>query len=431
VAPVHLAAWLFLGGLLALLAALGLRSAVQALAAILILCLTAVWISRTVGIYVGAAIIAARIGTVLISTLIVEHYISATGADVEMYRALGKEIADSLWRFGIWPASGETWGTAAYINFSGLCYFLFGSNPLVIAFISSGAGAIGSILFYKGFVQYYGRPSRSLLVLFFWPSVVYWSSIEGKDPWSFLLVGLGFWGISTVFTANSRRAVGACLASSIGLFFLRPHIAVLYLGAIAFCLLFHTRPKTTRQGISRAFSVVILLIALACGIFVQKIWTGSEVEAGEIPYQVSERLEGLNTGGSAIEVPEFSSWTAMAAYIPAGAATVMFRPFPWEEGDSFLKISSIDQLGLTVIICLIVANLVSALRKKRISAILRDKLLLFLLGYCMGFVVLMLFVSGNLGTLVREKIQLFPFALCAAASLRLHSRHPDISAQRG
>jgi hypothetical protein len=418
--------------LVALLFSEGATSDAQVICLTVPLAWILVWIFRnTEDFYVAFGLVGARVVTVLVATLFIEpYYLSSTGLDAELYHAFGMQVSQALRLNGALPVTDLYWGVKSYSVYTGLCYLLFGTSRLAMKFLNTGIAAVGSIFFYKAYVLYYGRTSKSLrLLLFFSPTLLYWSSIHGKDPLTFFSLGLGFWGTAEFAKKGSKWGYFTCLLAALCLFLIRPHIACVYLGALS--LVFIVRSLSAKKALApRLGSVACLALALLAADFaVHDYLQDLESSPDAILERVSTQHAALDTGNTALEVPSLVGWEAVVAYLPYGAATVMFRPFPWESGGVFFRLTSLEQLVLTAaemtfIVCLVLGFLKRSTcgRRLNILQVPTDALTVFVAAYWIGFVLLFAYMAGNLGTLAREKIQLAPFIWCGAFAVATRYR---------
>ena len=410
--------------LIGLLFSEGLVSYGQQTSLVVLIALILIWLVHSAeSPHIAAALVAARVSTVLVATIFIEpYYLSTTGADAELYHSVGIQVSQTLRLNGNLPVTGLSWGTNNYAIYTGLCYLLFGPSRLAVKLLNTGIGAMGSVLFYKGYVSYYERTSHNLrLILFFSPTLLYWSSIHGKDPLTFCSLGLGFWGMAKLAKEDSKRGLIACLLAALCLFLIRPHISCVYLGAMS--IVFIVRSLSSRNTATLRFAAAsCLALALLVGNFaVHDYLQDRESSPDAILDRVSTQHSALDMGNTALSVPSLTGWEAAAAYLPYGAVTVMFRPFPWESGNFYLKLISLEQLAVTAaeitfIVYFLLGLSKDSLRRVRlkISGPPIDALALFFTAYWIGFVLLFTYLSGNLGSLARERIQLIPLVWCGA-----------------
>jgi hypothetical protein len=410
--------------LVALLFSEGCAAYGQGINLTILLAWVLVWIFRNAeSSYMAWTLLAARIGTVAVATIFIEpYYLSRTGSDAELYHSVGMQMAQTLWTTGTLPITSLNWGTNCYSVYTGVCYLLFGPYPLAVKLVNTGIAAVGSILFYKAYVFYYGRRNLALqLLLFFSPALLYWSSIHGKDPLTFFSLGLGFWGTAKFTREGSRKGFFVCLLAALFLFVIRPHVACVYLGALSVVFLFRSLSAKKSAATRIASVACLILVVLTANFVINDYIQDGASSADAILVRVSNQHDGLDTGNSALEVPSLRGWQGALAYLPYGAVTVMFRPFPWESGGFFFKLTSAEQLllsgaELVFIGCLLFALLNGSFRGMR-QIFTRDPvdaLAVFVTAYLIGFVLLFTYIAGNLGSLAREKIQLAPFVWCGA-----------------
>jgi len=430
-----LVAWLIVIPIVGLLFSEGYVRCAQQISLALAAGCMLIWLFRNAGTpYATLALIAGRLATVAVATIFIEpYYLSTTGLDAELYHSVGMQVAESLWNNGKFPIIGLNWGTNGYGIYTGICYLLFGVSPLAIKLLNTGIAAAGSVLFYRAFVLHYRRTNQVLRVLlFFSPALLYWSSIHGKDPLTFFSLGLGFFGIAKFAKEGSNTGLFLCLLGGLFLFFIRPHIACVYLAALSLVFLLLSFSKK-RSVMARFASIACLtFVILGANFVVHDYLQGGVSSADAILEGVSAQHDALDSGKTALDVPNLTGWESAVEYLPYGAATVMFRPFPWENGGLFFRLTSLEQLALTAAEIVFIGYFLVGLFQGSlrgiygvISRLSKDALATFVCAYLVGFVLLFTYIAGNLGTLAREKIQLAPFVWCGAFAVvsRCHNSY--------
>jgi hypothetical protein len=405
----------------------GLTSFAQAIAKVLVyslLCLAIFTLSKDP--WLACSIISTRIIVLAISVLYIVPFLDAeTGTDAQMYHAVGIQVSHSIMGGGVIPDSGEGWGTSFYAIFTGIWYALSGVSQLGIMIFNSLIGAIGSLMFYRTLVENYGEPNRVLkYLIIFDPSVVYWSSIHGKDPCIFFFLGLLFRSLSRLFRSGGYKPLGLYLLSLAGMFIIRPQTALLCALAVLITLLIlRLRSPILDPAIRLCFRLSAAAVAVSA--LVVFVFYGSVAEAAGpgLLEKLSAVLSGVSYGGTAIDVPTFYSWIDLLVYLPVGMIVVLFRPFPWEQGNTFIRLAGLDQLPLSAAFLLIAWGVMKHFRVfftkvgRGAKGTFLDPLRIFLLVYCLGFVLMFAVITGNVGTLVRERIQVATFAWGAAFAM--------------
>jgi hypothetical protein len=265
-------------------------------------------------------------------------------------------------------------------------------------------GLIALFILYRAAVVVSGRRDpRILLALGCVPSVLFWSSILGKDP--VVLLGIALYAHGVTHWLQKRRlaflptaAIGLWIATAMRLW-LAPML-LLPLAVVALVCARHALSRVAIVGGSAA--------ALAIGIarFGQRF-----AVAG-----LSDSLEALRTtsqswatGGSAqVIAADLSSPVELLKFLPRGIAAALVRPLPGEIMNPFGLLAGFENGAL------IVALLVAVTRVRR--AQLRQPIVI----WAIGFVLLWATVYGpfsyqNLGTAVRFRLQVLPVMLLLLA----------------
>jgi Dolichyl-phosphate-mannose-protein mannosyltransferase len=418
-----------LAGLLAVavLLCIGLISVAHALSTVLVyflLCAVIFAVAKEPSL--ALSLIIARMVAVAIAVLYVQPFLEAeTGTDAQMYHVVGIQISHSILTTGTIPDPGEVWGTNAYAIFTGIWYALFGVSQLRIMVFNSLLAAIGALMFYQTFVEYYGKPKWIFkLLLLFDPSVLYWSSIHGKDPLIFFCLGLMFRSLSRLLRSGGLRPLVLYFLAVGGMFLIRPQVAFLCGSTVLVALIIlRLRAPFQNSAIRLCFRLSAVVAAMSALVLFDFYGSLGGASGPGMLEKLSAVVSSLSFGGTAVDIPTFYSWRDLVSYLPIGALIVLFRPLPWEAGNTYIRLAGLDQLLLTCAFLLIAWGVIKRLaprrgvREVRWKSGFADPLVIFLLVYCFGFVLLYGVISGNVGTLVREKIQVGGFAWCAAFAL--------------
>lgn len=259
-------------------------------------------------------------------------------------------------------------------------------------------GLIAVYLFYRaaGIV----RPFRTPRLLYFvglFPSVLFWSSVLGKDP--LVLLAISLYAFGTVGLTVRRRpgyivplAVGVFIASAVRTW-LGP-ILLLPLVWVGVRRIPGVLRKTAFLG------VLALALTVAIGRFQERL----AIRAWQDIYSVTESLAEGWEGGSAEKVEvEFNSIGSMLAFLPAGTFRALFRPLPGEVMNPFGILAGLENLFLLALVAL-------AFWRARLSR-LREPLVQWAILLIAAWAGVYGFVSSNLGAAVRFKLQVLPIML--------------------
>jgi hypothetical protein len=411
----------------ALLLAIGLTSSAQIAATMLVfflLCAAIFSISRDPAL--AGSVIFVRLVVVVVSVFYIYPFFEAeTGSDAQLYHDAGVQISHSILANGVVSGTGEVWGTNFYAIFTGFFYALCGASALRVMIFNSMIAALGSFLFYRTFIENYAQPHWALkYLILFDPSILYWSSIHGKDPGVFFCLGLLFRNLSKMFRTGGTKPLLLSFVALAGIFLIRPQVALVCAFAVLVTLLLvRLRSPFPNQSVKVCFRMSIVAV-LASAMVVGIVYGRIEEFSGEASLtQLSTIVGGVSYGGTALDVPQISTWTDVFTRLPAGVIVVLFRPFPWETGNTFIRLAGMHQLLFSAASLLLLLGLLHRFLRARVKSGAEavnssmDPLTIFVILYCAFLTVLFAALVGNLGSLVRAKIQLAPFVWCAAFAL--------------
>ncbi|RJR47034.1 MAG: hypothetical protein C4576_10125 [Desulfobacteraceae bacterium] len=303
---------------------------------------------------------------------------------------------------------GGSLGTENFLRFILIVSMLTGPFYHAIKVAFAFMGLLGVWFFYRAVVVGIGQPNSTIFYLLaFFPSILFWSSILGKDPLQFLFLGLYSYGTAIWLVERRLGASPWIVVGLAGAYMLRPWISVMGGAALIFATLLG-RCRAWQVGIMFVFALPILVYVgqKTLSVFVmggpdidlvlnsmQTISSGYASDAGSGDKDV---------GGSAADSADVS-W-------PVAFFAGLFRPLPFDITNPFTALAAVEN---TVVLLLAVV----ALFRCRLGY-LRDPLILWPLLYTLmwagthGFIVLVNFGSG-----VRYKLQMWPFFLLFLACL--------------
>lgn len=261
-------------------------------------------------------------------------------------------------------------------------------------------GLVGVYLTYRGAVRALGYGDlRVLWILALFPSVMFWSSILGKDPLA--LLGIGMYAYGVMSWVRTRRwvfllvlALGVWIATLIRLWagpILLFPLIVFAVGGI---------PGWWRKS---AF------IALAAGATLLTVSRFADAFGLETAQDVIATTDAVSRawaeGGSGQRVQvQFTGVGSMVRFAPYGAFTALFRPLPGEVMNPFGMLAGLENVVLLALVA--AAALRTRLRTLRRPLVLWAAVLVAVWASVYGFISFQ-----NLGTAVRFKLQILPVLL--------------------
>ena len=128
--------------------------------------------------------------------------------DSTVYDRYGRVFAESFrsFDFAVDPERPIP-GTGFLRVLTGVVYAIFGSDRFTGFLIFGMLSLIGCWFFYRAFSTAMPNADhkRYAILIFFWPTVVFWPAAIGKEAWMILSLGLASWGAAKRVPAPSQR----------------------------------------------------------------------------------------------------------------------------------------------------------------------------------------------------------------------------------
>ncbi|AFZ20907.1 hypothetical protein [Allocoleopsis franciscana] len=271
-------------------------------------------------------------------------------------------------------------------------------HALKVSFAMTGLVAI--YIFYRAVVIFLKREEISILyVLALFPSILFWTSIIGKEPMALLGIGLYTYGMIGWYRRKQScylwvLAVGVAIATYIR-FWISPILLIPVTVILMLC----------RQS---TFTKIILTIVVGIGIGfainrIQNVFEIASLQDLLVSLNTLSRL--WNYGGSAQVIStDFTQIDQLITFIPFGAFTALFRPLPGEVLNPFGLLAGLENLLLLFLLCL------AALRTRRKD--FKNPIVLWATLLVLTWATVYSFISfQNLGAAVRFKLQILPILL--------------------
>lgn len=297
------------------------------------------------------------------------------------------------------PVGGMGWGNGTE-NMIGLAWVHSSLLPdsfhaMKVSFAM--VGLVSVYLLYRAAVKFWGREDRRLLyALGLFPSVLFWSSILGKDPVQLLGIALYVYGVVGVRRSRHWWLYLAPLAAGVALSaFIRLWSApILVLPLLVFVF------RGIRGVVPRA--AFLLLTAWALNVAVGRFSQMFGLLTLQDVYSTVDSLsQGWEGGSGQVRMIQISGLGDMLRFAPQGAFTALFRPLPGEVMNPFGLIAGVENLFL-----LLLAGFACARTRARHLA---EPLVVWALVLVVTWATIYGFVSYyNLGAAVRFKLQILP-----------------------
>lgn len=335
-------------------------------------------------------------------------YLWGFNTDAYGYMNMGGAWANQAQTLGYFPILQPWWGTNALVMATGIMTYGVGSSFAAAGIIFACVGYWGQYFAYRAFAVGVPRGNRKLAacLIFFLPSIAFWTAMVGKDPVLCLAVGLSAYGfvlITTRINFVGLLIFGAGLGVGA---LIRPHIAALTAVASTLVMAF----TGNRRGAVGTFSrLLVVPFALAVTVYVARnasqAWQISDTTQAMM--RLSSSATNTAYGGSAFE--QSSSWPVRLAMAPF----LMFRPFVWEIRSVQMAVAALESLWLLVMFWNRRRDVANAIRHAR-----DIPLIAFAILFTLEFAISMAPGIGNFGLLVRQRVMVLPYTtllLCLSA----------------
>ncbi len=324
--------------------------------------------------------------------------------DATGYDQYGREFAHAWATGGKVPVLSNLRETNFIRWFTGVVYYVFGSNLLTGTFVFGLLALLGSYFWYRATVDAVPivNPRMYLALVLFAPSILFWPALVGKE--ALMQFGLGVVALGASYLLRQHLLTGLLITLSGGwlLWVVRPHLlALVAVGAGAAYLAGRVRREGRRAGLlSRPLGIIVVafLVAFAIGQGAKFLGINalspSSIQ-GELDQQTTRSDQGgshFNNGNNSLN----------PIYLPRDAVTVLVRPFPWEAGGGLQILAALEGTALGFLLVWRFASLRVALSRSREAPFL-------MLCWVLTALYAIAFASfANFGLLVRQRSLVLP-----------------------
>ena len=320
------------------------------------------------------------------------------GGDALLYHLKATILADHFWEFGQLPDLFSEGGTDFVNRLTGTIYIVLGKSFASGMLLFGCLGYWGCYFYLRTFQRMF--PTRNLSVtavmLFFFPSLVFWTASVGKDAIVLFSSGLLCYGASRLLTGGGWAGATLTALGLVGTGFARPHIALMLLLAAVVSFTFSRSSPLLSHNVTRMLGILLFIPALLLlAPLVQRYIGLEELSLGSSVDYLEHRLLVTTSGGSSFGAASFLRRLLFAPLL-------LIRPLPWEAHNLTSAIAAAEGILFLVVLIVFRKNFIANLLRVR-----RNPLLLFILLFVIEF--LLIFSSiGNFGILARQRVMVFP-----------------------
>ena len=299
-----------------------------------------------------------------------------------------------------WTEFKSTDGTGNILRLVWLHYQFMPQSYHALKVTFAMIGLVAIYLFYRSAVLFLKREEISILYLLaLFPSILFWTSIIGKEPTALLGIAIYTYGMIGwhqrkhwwyFFLLALGVTIGTFIRFWIGPILIIPVIVVFML----------RRQKT----FNKVTLIIVLGLAFCLAVFqIQNFFNIASIQDLLMSLNTLSRL--WNYGGSAQVInTDFTRIDQLITFIPFGAFTALFRPLPGEVLNPFGLLAGLENLLLLFLLSL------AALRTRWKD--FQNPLVLWATLLVLTWATVYSFISfQNLGAAVRFKLQILPILL--------------------
>jgi hypothetical protein len=364
--------------------------------------------------------LALKLGAAVVYVKVTDQVYGGVG-DFTLYHEAGSQLAES-YRTGTWNVHVDAvpgYGSVQVVT--GVVYRFTGTS-LVTGFL------VFSWLAFWGLVMIALATRKALpaadlrrcyLLILLLPSTLYWSSALGKDSLMIFAIGICVTGVANV-VSHRRSGLPLAVLGIAAAGMIRPHVALMLFVAL---VLTYLARRSRAHGLGPLGKLMGVSVLLLVGLVLVRYATDFLKIEDLSPREVDQALTTASTSSAGGEASITPPVGGTVARIPWAVVTVLFRPFPWEAHNAQAAVSALECAFLAILAWLSRSRLRGLPRLLR-----REPYLLFVVTYSALFIFA--FSSfANLGTLARERVQLFPLLvvlLCLPEVARRGRRRPPL-----
>ncbi len=349
---------------------------------------------------------------------VVDHVYNGI-ADWNRYTHTGAALAPNFRHFNFTTAGAnvrQIVNDGSVSIATGIVMAIVGVNLTATFLVFSWLSFIGAIFFFRAFsLTFPGADHRRYAkMLFFLPSLIFWTADVSKE--SIMMFGLGL----TAYGAAKflARKPGGFVLVVPGVFisaYVRPNELLLILAGFAVAMMVPTA-ATRRQlgGVRRLISLVFLggLLAIAVGVTFHYLHGGAGGSLSLQQTNANNQGQGLGFGSSGVP------YSTNLITFPRDIYEVLFNPLPY----NFHGLGELVAAGENTVVLVLIVMSYRNLRMVPRASFARPYVMLCLVYT--GTFLYTFAALGNLGLIERERTMMLPFLLVLLSVPRAPKHRP-------
>jgi hypothetical protein len=341
---------------------------------------------------------------------VVDHFYGGV-ADWLRYDHQGAILATN-WRAGHFTLTGvnRLLGDGAVSIAGGVVMTVVGADQLAAFFVFAWLSFLGTILFYRAFAVTFPEANRRryALLVFFFPSLLFWTADVSKEAVMLLALGLTAYGMAKILVRERAGYLLVVPGAALGLV-VRPDELILLVVGFAVAMLVRARDRqrvrTSAIGSLGALVFVaaaVVISGLVTARFIHGV-SGSGLTGTLSKVSSNNQGHGVGFGSSS------TTYSSNPLWFPRDVYNVLFNPLPITAHSATQFLAALENTVILIVILLSLPQLRILLRTG-----LQRPYVMMMLFYSLAF--LYVFAAlGNLGLITRERTLLLPMLLVLMA----------------
>jgi hypothetical protein len=295
---------------------------------------------------------------------------------------------------------GES-GTYNIMHINHIFTYFVGKSYYSLKIVNSFIGFLGLILLYKSYEHIINNSelkiNKNFIYFFFlFPSIIFWSSILGKDPLNLFFIGLFVYGFIHLIDKFKFTYLLIIIISIWFVSYIRSWWSIIMITSIFF---YYIKINSTRN-----FFIFIFILPIFIFAGIQFLETQGISSFEQIFLKMTETSQNLAHGGSSIGGKTIAGFGDYIFLFIPNLFTTLFRPMPWDIRNAFTLIAAIENIFLFYLTYKYIF--------KNWRLIYANKYLKFYILLIFSWSLFYVIISPtNLGMAARFKLQVLPIML--------------------
>jgi len=347
---------------------------------------------------------------------VVDHFYHGV-ADWLRYDNQGAGLSGSFRHFDFTLANGHLRGIVNDGSVSiaaGMVFTLVGTNPLAAFLVFSWLAFLGTVFFFRAFALTFAGADhrRYAYLLFFLPSMIFWTADVSKEAIMMLSLGVLAYGAAKILARRRGGYTLVIVGVAVGILIRPNELLMVAAGFTVALILASAGARRPGAGGHRVLTIAFFGTLLAVSVYLTLHYLHSS--GGSLSLQQVQQNNVANGGSGGIPYS-----TSLLTYW-RDIYVILFDPLPINFHGLGEMIAALEN---TVILVLVVASWRQLQIVPRASFARAYVMMcaIYSVGFIYAFAAL-----GNLGLITRERTLLFPFLLVLLCIPRAKRGHPPL-----